>query len=28
MITCKPDVRKFERSPKDQYIIIGCDGIW
>ena len=28
MITCKPDVRLFERHPEDEFIIIGCDGIW
>jgi protein phosphatase 1G len=29
MITCKPDVKVFERSPdKDEFIVIGCDGIW
>lgn len=28
MITCKPDIRIFERHPEDEFIIIGCDGIW
>jgi serine/threonine protein phosphatase PrpC len=28
MITCKPDVRKFDRSPSDEFILAGCDGIW
>lgn len=29
MITCKPDVREFEReTSKDEFIIVGCDGIW
>jgi serine/threonine protein phosphatase PrpC len=28
MITCKPDVREFERKEKDEFIVIGCDGIW
>lgn len=29
MITCKPDVKVFERNlEKDEFIIIGCDGIW
>ena len=28
MITCKPDIRKFDRSPDDEFILMGCDGIW
>ncbi len=28
MITCKPDVKSYERSAKDEFIIVGCDGIW
>lgn len=28
MITCKPDIKTVERSNKDEFIIIGCDGIW
>jgi protein phosphatase 1G len=28
MITCHPDVKKVPRSPDDEYIIMGCDGIW
>lgn len=28
MITCHPDVKVFERSKSDQFILIGCDGIW
>ncbi len=28
MITCHPDVRKVERHPDDEFIIMGCDGIW
>lgn len=28
MITCKPDVKQFQRSDKDEFIVIGCDGIW
>ena len=28
MITCKPDVKTEPRSPEDEYIIMGCDGIW
>ena len=27
-ITCKPDIRTFDRNKNDQFIIIGCDGIW
>lgn len=29
LIICKPDVKVFDRSPKeDEFIIMGCDGIW
>ena len=28
MITCKPDIRRFDRSPDDEFILMGCDGIW
>jgi serine/threonine protein phosphatase PrpC len=28
MITCKPDIKKVERDSKDEFIIVGCDGIW
>lgn len=29
MITCRPDVRKFDRDLKnDEFILAGCDGIW
>lgn len=28
MITCKPDIRVFQRHFEDEFIIIGCDGIW
>jgi len=28
MITCKPDVRTFDRSGEDEFILAGCDGIW
>lgn len=28
MITCKPDIRIFQRHPSDEFIIVGCDGIW
>jgi serine/threonine protein phosphatase PrpC len=28
MITCKPDVKVVERTPQDEFIIVGCDGIW
>lgn len=29
MITCKPDVKVVDRdSSNDEFIIIGCDGIW
>lgn len=28
MITCKPDIKEVTRSPDDEFIILGCDGIW
>lgn len=28
MITCKPDVKQFQRLKGDQFILLGCDGIW
>lgn len=28
MITCHPDVYEYDRSKDDEFIIIGCDGIW
>lgn len=28
MITCKPDIKEVARSSDDEFIIIGCDGIW
>lgn len=28
MITCHPDVKEFIRSPDDEFILMGCDGIW
>lgn len=28
MITCKPDIKEVNKSPEDEFIIIGCDGIW
>ncbi len=29
MITCKPDILELQRSKeKDEFIIMGCDGIW
>lgn len=29
MITCKPDVKVVPRDKNnDEYIILGCDGIW
>lgn len=28
MITCHPDVLEFDRSKDDEFIIMGCDGIW
>lgn len=28
MITCKPDIKEFQRKKTDQFILLGCDGIW
>ena len=28
MITCKPDVKEFQRKKEDKFILLGCDGIW
>jgi serine/threonine protein phosphatase PrpC len=28
MITSKPDVKVVERHTSDEFIIVGCDGIW
>jgi serine/threonine protein phosphatase PrpC len=29
MITAKPDIKEMDREiEKDEFIIIGCDGIW
>ena len=28
MITCKPDIKQVNRQTNDQFILIGCDGIW
>lgn len=28
MITCHPDVKIVPRDPKDEFILMGCDGIW
>ena len=28
MITCDPDVKELERSSQDEFIMMGCDGIW
>jgi serine/threonine protein phosphatase PrpC len=28
MITCNPDVKPFPRSKEDEFILMGCDGIW
>ena len=28
MITACPDITQFERSVDDQFILMGCDGIW
>lgn len=28
MITCKPDIKVVQRAKKDEFILLGCDGIW
>lgn len=28
LIICKPDVTEVVRSADDEFIIMGCDGIW
>lgn len=29
MITCKPDIKEVERKKgEDEFILLGCDGIW
>ena len=29
MVTCDPEIKKFERKPaEDEFIILACDGIW
>ena len=27
-ITCNPDVLEFKVNEKDEFILVGCDGIW
>lgn len=28
MITCNPDIEQFPITTGDQFIVMGCDGIW
>ena len=28
VITCVPDITKRERSCKDDFLLVACDGIW
>lgn len=28
MVTCDPEIRKIERTPNDDFIVLACDGIW
>ena len=28
VLTCKPDIESFAKSSRDEFILIGCDGIW
>ncbi len=28
MITCKPDIREVKKDAADEFILLGCDGIW
>ncbi len=27
-VTCIPDVKKCQLTPKDKYILLSCDGLW
>jgi serine/threonine protein phosphatase PrpC len=27
-VTCFPDIEVHERTPHDDLLIIGCDGVW
>lgn len=27
-VTCDPDITCTARSPKDEFIMLACDGIW
>ena len=28
MITSTPDIVRMDRSPEDEFIVLGCDGVW
>lgn len=28
LVICKPDVTVINRSSQDDFIVMGCDGIW
>lgn len=28
MVTCLPEIIKLDRSPKDRFMVLACDGIW
>jgi serine/threonine protein phosphatase PrpC len=28
MITCLPDIKEESRNAADEFVIMGCDGIW
>lgn len=28
MITCKPDIKQVTRQQNDEFVLMGCDGIW
>jgi serine/threonine protein phosphatase PrpC len=28
MVICVPDIQKYKMEEKDNFIVMGCDGIW
>jgi len=28
VVSCTPDVQTFRRQPGDEFMLIGCDGVW
>ena len=27
-VTCLPDIEVHDRTPQDEFLILGCDGVW